>query len=213
VAFSKGSRKVRVLAVSQRFHKNNVGFNEVLLSLQQTEGVELDAIFAPRFSIKVGRERVPVHRQADEIGIHEQAANTVEVAFDDFYCLLAACLFEDSLLVSRDFFQDIVPNNLKRGNLGTYSVLMSTAKSKKEEAQLINELRDEWRRMLRPQFRDAILFDLIPQMTGLKLDYLRKTVAVRPQCHDGLIYLPFEETIEEGEQKFKKWAVCNLKDE
>ena len=72
---------------------------------------------------------------------------------------------------------------------------------------------DQWRRMLRPQFRDAILFDLIPQMTGLKLDYLRKTVAVRPQYHDGLIYLPFEETIEEGEQKFKKWAVCNLKDE
>ena len=129
----------------------------MLLSLQQTEGVELDAIFAPRFSVKVGRERVPVHRQADEIGIHEQAAHMVEVAFDDFYCLLAACLFEDSLLVSRDFFHDIVPNNRKRGNLGTYSVLMSTAKSKKEEAQLISELRYDYLLCVQNRF-DSMLF-------------------------------------------------------
>lgn len=66
--------------------------------------------------------------------------------------------------------------------------------------------------MLRPHFKDAVLFDLIQKMKGIKSDYLKRRVAVRPQYQDGLIFLPFREEVEgEGKLKFDKWAICNLK--
>ena len=49
--------------------------------------------------------------------------------------------FEAVLMVSRDRFSDILPANLKRGNLPNYSLLMSSAKCKKDDAELIADLR------------------------------------------------------------------------
>ena len=55
--------------------------------------------------------------------------------------ILGACLFDEALLVSNDNFEDLFPHNLKRGTIGKYSLLMSTAKAKKEDAEVISRLR------------------------------------------------------------------------
>ena len=64
-----------------------------------------------------------------------------KIAFDDFFTVLGACLFDEALLVSNDNFEDLFPHNLKRGKIGKYSILMSSAKAKKEDAEVIQRLR------------------------------------------------------------------------
>ena len=65
--------------------------------------------------------------------------------------------------------------------------------------------------MLRPHFRDAVLFDLVQQMKGIKSDYLKKRVAVRPQYHDGIVFLPYKEMVKGNKVPFYKWAICKIK--
>ena len=67
--------------------------------------------------------------------------------------------------------------------------------------------------MLRPHFRDAVLYDLLAQMKGVKANYLKKKVAMRPQYHDGMIFLPYKEKVKGNDIPFYKWAICNLKSE
>ena len=103
------------------------------------EHVSVKALFTPKFFVKFGRKR---SFDWNEIDKNKNDQHEWKVAFDDFYCLLGACLFEDALLVSSDNFGNILPFNLKRGNLPRgYSVIMSPAKASKEDAKVIDGLR------------------------------------------------------------------------
>lgn len=101
------------------------------------EQVQVNALFAPRFTVKFGRKRKFNWNEIEQ----NEDRQILKVPFDDFYVLLGACLFDDALLISKDNFSDMFPHNLKRGKMGIYSVLMSPARAVKEDAEVIDTLR------------------------------------------------------------------------
>ena len=121
----------------------------------------------------------------------EAELSSLVLHFDDFFALLAASLFENALLISKDKFQNIFPYHLKRGYLDPYSAFMSSARAKKPDAEKIENSRDEWRQMLSPKFREKVLFHLIDRYKGIRLDYFKNELDVRPQFIDDFCFLPY----------------------
>lgn len=137
---------------------------------------------------KLDRKRI---RRKEDIS-KENEVGEVILHFDDFFALLSATIFENSILISTDKFQNIFPYHLKRGFMDPYSIFMSTAKARKEDALRISKARDEWRDMLSSSLRKKVIFSLIDRYKGIRLDYFKKELDVRPQCHEDMFFLPYQ---------------------
>ncbi|CAG5102441.1 Oidioi.mRNA.OKI2018_I69.chr1.g302.t1.cds [Oikopleura dioica] len=138
-----------------------------------------------------------------------QESSSLILHFDDFFALLAASLFENALLISEDKFQNIFPYHLKRGYLEPYSAFMSSARAKRDEAEKIENARDEWRRMLSPKFREKVLFHLIDRYKGIRLDYFKNELDVRPQFVDDFCFLPYQ-TVNKDGKAITKWLFFSI---
>jgi hypothetical protein len=127
-----------ILLVAQYSKNKSEIFSELLIAMQQRHpAAKINAVFAPRVTVKVGRKRIYENNKI----VKSEEPNLRNIPFDDFYSLLAACLFEDSLLVSTDRFGDFFPHNLKGGSLKNYSLIMSSAQAMLEDAKVIDKLR------------------------------------------------------------------------
>ena len=118
-------------------YENNRNFEKLLTMVQNIDAnVKFDVFFAPELHVQSGRQRI-----FDKQEIVDQPARFIHVKFETFYVLLGSCLFQNPLLVAQESFNDFFPHNLKRGNITGLSVLMSTKKSSKEDARVIDQLR------------------------------------------------------------------------